>query len=103
MQHVFTPATLAKRWECSERHVRNLISNGTLGFFRVGEKLIRIREADVEMYEKCLSGDLHGLQENSVSHGMNPDLTEPSSGGGIVLELPTRERRKPAPRLDMRS
>jgi hypothetical protein len=29
----WTPRQLAERWECSERHVRNLINRGELQFF----------------------------------------------------------------------
>lgn len=99
---VFTPATLAKRWDCSERHVRNLISAGKLVCFRLGGKLVRIRLSDVENFE-CQTGELPASKANSASHGMNQDQTEIQSGGAIVLELPTRERRKPAPRLDTRN
>lgn len=38
----FTPASLAKEWECSERLIRSLISSGELQAFKLGEKLIRI-------------------------------------------------------------
>lgn len=47
----FTPATLAKRWACSERHVRNLIARGQLPCFRIGT-LLRIRAEDVEAFER---------------------------------------------------
>lgn len=46
----FTPATLAKRWACSERHVRNMIDRGELPSFRFGT-LIRVRLDDVQAYE----------------------------------------------------
>lgn len=52
---VFTPATLAKRWDCSEQHVRNLINRGELPSFRLGGKLLRIRGEDVEAFE-CQNG-----------------------------------------------
>lgn len=46
----FTPATLAERWSCSERHVRNLIRDGRIAAFRVGT-LWRISAAEVERFE----------------------------------------------------
>jgi excisionase family DNA binding protein len=49
---VFTPRTLAEHWECSDKHVRNLISSGQLPAFRLGEKLVRILRADVEQFER---------------------------------------------------
>jgi excisionase family DNA binding protein len=49
----WTPRQLAERWECSERHVRNLINRGELQFFRLGGKLIRIPQSAVEAFERC--------------------------------------------------
>ena len=48
---VFTPRQLATRWAVSERHVRNLIRDGKLRYFRVGGKLLRIPLAEVEAFE----------------------------------------------------
>src|SRR5262245_65869018 len=45
-----TPETLAAKWRCSSRHVRNLIHRGELECFRIG-KLVRIRVEAVEDYE----------------------------------------------------
>jgi excisionase family DNA binding protein len=56
MGNVYTPKTLADRWECSERHVRNLIERGALPSFRLGGKLLRIRTTDVETFE-CQNGE----------------------------------------------
>ncbi len=46
----FTPATLAREWGCSERHVRNLVAAGDLRAFRLGQKLLRIPADAVEDY-----------------------------------------------------
>jgi excisionase family DNA binding protein len=51
----FRPAQLAERWQCSERHVRNLINRGELKFFRLGGKLVRVPRAAVEEFEQCQS------------------------------------------------
>ncbi|NMG39866.1 helix-turn-helix domain-containing protein [Chelativorans sp. ZYF759] len=68
---VFTPATLAERWHCSEQHVRNMIERGELRAFRLGEKLLRIRIEDVlsvetgiavEAYEPSPSPELDDVQ-----------------------------------------
>ncbi|WP_439625872.1 helix-turn-helix domain-containing protein [Shinella sp.] len=48
----FSPATLAERWSCSERHVRNLIAQNILGHFHLGGKLMRIPRDEVERFEK---------------------------------------------------
>ena len=52
MVQVLRPSDVAKRWQCSERHVRNLVRSGTLPSFRIG-KLIRITLDAVEAFEKC--------------------------------------------------
>ncbi|KAA3518873.1 excisionase family DNA-binding protein [Agrobacterium vitis] len=66
MEPLFTPATLALRWECSERHVRNLVNDGKLPFFRLGGKLVRIKSSDVERFE-CQNGGSQSFGENSPS------------------------------------
>jgi len=95
---VYTPATLAKKWECSERHVRNLITSGQLPSFRLGEKLLRIRGEEVEKFE-CQIGASHDYEENIAS----PGKTRLESGAVISLEQPIRKKRTAAPRLDMRN
>ena len=47
---IYTPATLAERWQCSERHIRKMIDAGHIPAFPLG-KLLRIRGAEVERYE----------------------------------------------------
>ncbi|MGR9130822.1 helix-turn-helix domain-containing protein [Rhizobium leguminosarum] len=94
----FTPAKLAQRWECSERHIRNLISRGELPYFRVGGKLLRIRQEDVEKFE-CQSGDSPASEANTASHGM----TRMESAGAIDLAQQMRKRRPASPRLDTRN
>lgn len=46
-----TPAMLAARWQCSERHIRNLVDRGEIPSFRLGGKLIRIKITDIEDFE----------------------------------------------------
>jgi excisionase family DNA binding protein len=94
---VYTPASLAERWECSERHVRNMIASGELPAFRLAGKLLRIRGADVERFE-CQTGASPDFGANSASHG-----TRETSADVIDLEPMTRRRRPAAPRLDTRS
>lgn len=80
-----TPATLAKRWSCSERHVRNMINTGELRCFRLGGRLIRILQEDIAARE---------------ASGSVP-IDEP-----IVAKPPSAEkppRKKPAERLATRS
>lgn len=63
----YTPESLAKRWGCSPRHIRNLINRGMLPAFSLGAKLVRIPANVVEEFEKC--GGLDGIVENSALSG----------------------------------
>ena len=49
--NVYTPETLADRWQCSASHIRKMIGRGELPAFRLGGTLLRIRVADVEEFE----------------------------------------------------
>lgn len=49
---VYTPRTLAQRWQCSERHVRTMIATGELPSFRLGGKLLRILAEEVDLIEQ---------------------------------------------------
>lgn len=69
----FTPASLANRWSCSPRTVRNLIRDGSLRAFRIGDKLLRISHFAVEQFEQCQNTDSPGSGENSPSSGMTAD------------------------------
>lgn len=47
----YSVASLAERWGCSERHIRDLIATGDLPAFRLGAKHLRIRAGDVATWE----------------------------------------------------
>jgi predicted DNA-binding transcriptional regulator AlpA len=49
--NAYSPASLAKRWACSERLVRNLVQKGELAPMLLGGKLLRITRDVVEAYE----------------------------------------------------
>src|SRR5580658_3665011 len=44
---------VAVRWDCSDRHVRGLIAEGSLRSFRLGRKLIRVPLRAVVEFEQC--------------------------------------------------
>ncbi len=50
MERALTPEQVAKRWECSEQHVRALYHKGELRGFRVG-RLLRFTDDAVRAYE----------------------------------------------------
>jgi hypothetical protein len=52
LPNAYSPTSLAKRWFCSERHVRNLCATGQLPSFKLGGTLLRIRREDVERVEQ---------------------------------------------------
>ena len=49
--NAYSPQSLAERWVCSERHIRNMVKRGDIPAIQFGGKLIRIRMVDVEAYE----------------------------------------------------
>ncbi len=51
LPRLYTPATLAERWECSANQVCHLIRSGKLAAFKVGRGRYRIRPQAVEEYE----------------------------------------------------
>ncbi len=83
----FTPETLAERWQCSPRHIRNMIRNGRLRGFRLGGKLLRIRARVVEEFETCQNTDLDDT-EDSGQQSAEPDPAE------SVVRLARIERRQ---------
>ena len=50
--NAFTPQMLADRWDCSERHVRNMIKRGDIRSFLFGGKLVRISSEEVDRFER---------------------------------------------------
>lgn len=98
--NVFTPASLAAWWECSERQIRNMIEDGALPAFRLGGKLLRIRPEDVEAFE-CQSGASPDCEANAASPG--PIHPCPAEDGVIDLERQMQKRRPASPRLDTRN
>ncbi len=84
---IFTPARLAKEWDCSERHIRNLINRGELRHFRLGGKLLRIPAEAVEEFE-CQHTASDDSEESSLS-----SITTPQEGGTVTRLAPrTRAR-----------
>lgn len=97
----YTPETLAEHWDCSPRHIRNMIREGELPAFRLGGKLLRIRPEDVEAYECQQIGASSDTEASTASPG--PTQSAPQDDGVISLERQTQKRRTAAPRLDTQS
>lgn len=86
--NVYTPETLADRWQCSPRHVRNMIRDGRLPGFRLGGKLLRIRAGDVEEFEQCQNGDSDAIEASS-----QPSQDQAPAAADIRLERIERKLR----------
>lgn len=82
---VFSPATLAKRWHCSDHHIRNMVAAGRLAGFNLGGKLLRISREEVERIENSAS--------NVLEASIDAQLIEPA-----LKPLPHKKER--AKRLD---
>src|SRR5215467_10796610 len=87
----YTPAALALEWQCSERHIRNLVTKGHLRAFRLGGKLLRIPVEAVEEMERCpaiASGGSENdssLCSNQEENGADSDLTPKTRARLTVL------------------
>src|SRR3974390_3882073 len=93
----YTPKTLAAEWQCSERHIRNLINSGKRAAFRLGDRLLKIPAAAVEQY----------LCKNIVSDGSKADLsstcsTTTAQGQTVTALTPETRARLNAKRLSER-
>ena len=88
--HVFTVASLAKRWGCSEVHVRNLINKGELRSFRLGGKLIRIPADEVARWEQSFA-----LPE-STNGSSSSGTMKPDAASAVHLARMTTPRARPA-------
>lgn len=90
-RQAYTPHDLSERWQCSERHVRNLLSRGELQFFRLGGKLVRISQSAVEAFERGQGSELSSTEGNSPSTATrNHGAIGPPSGQTIVVTLDQR-------------
>ena len=78
-QRPFTIEMLSERWGCSQQHIRNLVTSGTLSCFRDG-RLIRVRREDVEALEQPQT--------------QGPPSPPPSAARPAVATAPLRRRRK---------
>ncbi len=62
----FTPITLAKRWDCSPSHIRNMIRRGELKSFSLG-RYTRISATEVDRIEQCQDTASYSIEENGLS------------------------------------
>ena len=89
MSQAQRPSDLARRWQCSERTVRNLIATGALPAFRVGGKLLRVSQAAIERFEQCQNIDSSASEESSLSHGTKADAAFVTRSALMAARKPT--------------
>jgi excisionase family DNA binding protein len=79
------PEDIAARWQCSPRHVRNMITRGELPSFRLGGKLQRVLASDVEAFERYSQNSaLSPIVATSMPNGAK---TESSAGRPFVPKI----------------
>lgn len=81
---VYTPKTLAQRWQCSERHVRTMIATGELPSFRLGDKLVRIRGEDVRNMESVIQCDQQPFNNKTPAESPNAVFLPPVKQSPLV-------------------
>ncbi len=86
MPNAYSPRTLALEWQCSERHIRNLIERGELKAFHLGGKLLRIEAAEVGAFKA----------RNATTQEPEPSETAPK----MDEASPHQPKRNRAARLD---
>jgi excisionase family DNA binding protein len=86
----YSVASLAEHWGCSDDTVYALIRSGTLPHFKLGGRLYRIRQDDVERYECSQITPSNDTAESSQSSG-----SKATNATDIRLERLIERRPKP--------
>ncbi|AUN31998.1 hypothetical protein C0V82_16345 [Niveispirillum cyanobacteriorum] len=87
MSKPFTPDTLAERWECSPRHIRDMINRGQLPAFRLG-KLVRISAESVQRIEECGLSNIGDTGAQLGSKKVGPSAGPSGSPAPKVVSAP---------------
>src|ERR1700730_11988373 len=88
---VLRPKDLADRWGCSQRHVRDLLRQGTLPSFRIGGKLIRIPIEAVEEIERCSQNlGLSSIEDGSMPNGVKTTSNVAKRFVPAIVGLPSK-------------
>jgi excisionase family DNA binding protein len=87
------PRDIAVRWQCSERHVRTLLREGLLPYFRIGGKLLRIPIEAVEEHEEWrrnLYSDASSIADGITQSGEKAASSAAKLSAPNVVSLPSR-------------
>lgn len=86
----YTPAQLAEHWQCSERHVRNLIATGELEAFQIG-RMWRIPAAVVrEREEQCQKSGSSDTEADGPQRGKKAGEQSGGRSAPVIVPLPSR-------------
>lgn len=103
MPPVFTPDTLAERWQCSAKTIRKDLAAGRLRGFRLGGNLWRIACDEVIERENQWKTDQtdDGRSDGSAINGPRPaGPPRAASDAANVVDLARIEARRSAPCSD---
>ena len=85
------PRDIAARWQCSERHILNLIRWHDLPAFRIGGKLLRVPLDAVEAYERChLNSGSSNTADGSMPHGGRTESRAAKRSVPAIVNLPSK-------------
>ena len=87
---LLTPESLAERWQVSPALIRKMLAKGDLPGFRLGGKLWRIRQADVEAIE-CPTSDYSGSVVAGPSQNTSTDSARPVVGLKAAMQQARRQ------------
>ena len=92
MPNAYSPRTLALEWQCSERHIRNLIERGELKGFHLGGKLLRIEAAEAEAF-KARNATIQkpALSETAAKADEEAATPQPTRNRAARLDYPSRQ------------
>ncbi|AMS40494.1 hypothetical protein FHS67_002896 [Aminobacter aminovorans] len=90
MPNAYSPRTLALEWQCSERHIRNLIERGELKAFHLGGKLLRIEAAEAEAF-KSRNATIQEPEPSETAPKMDDAPAQPQRSRAARLDYPLRQ------------
>ena len=86
----YTTAQLAERWQCCERHIRNMIDAGELEAFQIG-RLWRIPAAVVrEREEQCQRSGSSDTEASGQQRGRKAAERSGARSAPVIVPLPSR-------------
>ena len=89
MSTPYSIKTLAERWGCCERTIRNMIAAGRLPIYRVGGRLVRISAGAVDAWENG-GGNTESVPTVSASSTGKPAQSGKTRRAATAEDLASR-------------